>query len=111
QLEHERIQHLTQQRELEWAEVQDYIDTQDCRMAYLADCLDDADTHSCGKCSACLGCPVIPETYPHELAVTAARYLRQAEFPLKCKVQVAAGAFAGYGFKGNLRPELRAETG
>src|SRR5690606_2582286 len=37
QLEHERIQHLTRKRELEWAEVQDYIDTRDCRMAFLAD--------------------------------------------------------------------------
>jgi ATP-dependent DNA helicase RecQ len=45
------------------------------------------------------------------LAIEAGRYLRQAELPLECKKQVAAGAFVEFGFRGNLPENLRGETG
>lgn len=45
-----RIDHLTRQREQEWAELQSYVDTTDCRMAFLARALDDADATACGQC-------------------------------------------------------------
>jgi ATP-dependent DNA helicase RecQ len=54
---------------------------------------------------------VVPVEYAHAGGVAAARYLKQAEFPLQCKKQVAPDAFQTYGFKGNLPLELRAETG
>lgn len=111
QLDHAHIQRLTGQREQEWQEMQSYIDSRDCLMTFLAHALDDPAAQPCGKCAACLGRPLIAAGYSQALAIAAARYLRQAELPLVCKRQVAAGAFPEYGFSGNLRPELRAEPG
>lgn len=110
-MDHEQIQRLTRQRAQEWQEVQDYIDTQDCLMVYLAQKLDDPDPQPCGKCARCLGAPLVAETFKRRQAVNAALFLKHAEMELECKKQVAAGAFRAYGFKGNLPEELRAETG
>jgi ATP-dependent DNA helicase RecQ len=110
-MDQERIDNLTRQREQEWQEVQDYIDTKECKMAFLARSLDDPQPRACGCCGSCLGHPLVPESFDHELAVNAALFLRHAEFPLETKKQVAADAFAEYGFRGNLPQALRAETG
>lgn len=110
-MDHERIEHLTGQREQEWQAVQDYIDTADCKMLFLARTLDDPELRACGRCSSCLGRPVIPETFSHAKAVAAARFLRHSEFPLENNKQVANGAFQQYGFRGNLPQDLRAGTG
>jgi ATP-dependent DNA helicase RecQ len=111
QMDHERIQHLTGQREQEWQEVQNYIDTTDCKMLFLARTLDDPEPRTCGRCTSCVGRPVVPENFSQAHAVAAARSLRHSEFPLECRKQVAHGAFLHYGFRGNLSPNLRAETG
>jgi ATP-dependent DNA helicase RecQ len=108
-LDHAHIQRLTQQRESEWQQVLEYIDTSECLMALLARALDDERVERCGKCANCLGHPVVAAEYAHATSVEAARY-RQAEFPLECRRQVAPGAFETYGFTGNLRADMRAET-
>ena len=110
-LDRERIQRLTRQREQEWREIQAYIDSPDCLMQFLAKALDDEHPKPCGRCARCLGQPVIDERFSLELAAEAARYLRQAELPLECKKQAISGAFVIYPFRGNLAPQLRAETG
>ncbi|HUW61059.1 MAG TPA: RecQ family ATP-dependent DNA helicase [Candidatus Bathyarchaeia archaeon] len=110
-LDHARIQRLTQQRIMEWREVQRYVDTRDCLMAFLARSLDDEHAGPCGKCSRCLGAPAIAESFSHKTAADAARFLKRSELPLECKKQVANDAFPQYGFKGNLPQGLRAETG
>lgn len=111
QMDHERIHHLTGQREQEWHEVQSYIDASDCKMLFLARTLDDPEPRACGRCTSCLGRPVVPEGFSHAYAVAAARFLRHSEFPLENNKQVAQGAFPHYGFRGNLPLNLRAETG
>lgn len=110
-LDHQHIQRLTQQRAGEWQEVQEYINSRNCLMLFLARSLDDEQAQPCGKCACCLGQPVISEEFSHHLAVAAALYLKHAELPLECKKQVASGAFEHYGFRGNLPENLRAETG
>lgn len=110
-LDHQHIQRLTRQRAGEWQEVQEYINSQDCLMLFLARSLDDEQAQPCGRCARCLGRPVISEAFSHHLAVAAALYLKHAELPLECKKQVASGAFEQYGFRGNLPEDLRAETG
>jgi len=52
-MDHERIAFLTQQRTLEWAEMQGYFDHAGCLMAYLRHALDDMDQARCGKCANC----------------------------------------------------------
>ena len=111
EMDHDRIERLTNQRELEWQEIQDYIDTDECLMAYLQRALDDPNVSDCGRCANCLGRPVVDEDVEHRLEVEATRFLRKSEFPFKPKKQVAVGAFPEYGFTGNLGPDLQALEG
>jgi len=110
-MDQEKIQRLTRQRELEWQEVQEYIDCRSCLMAYLLHALDDPRTTACGRCAACRGEPVVDFTFKRELAIEAGRYLRQAEIVFTPKKQAAQNSFPQYGFRGNLPHELRAEEG
>ena len=110
-MDRERIRRLTEQREIEWREVQDYINSKTCLMAYLRQALDDPEVARCGQCAVCQGEPVIPVNIERSLAIQAGRFLRRAEITFKPKIQVASGAFKIYQFSGNLPPELRAEEG
>lgn len=110
-MNHEKIQRLTEQRTLEWQEVQEYIDQQGCLMECLAEALDDPESQPCGKCAICLGRPILEPTFRRETAAAAARFLRHSELSLECKKQVAKDAFPEYGLTGNLPEDLRAETG
>lgn len=111
EMKRERIDHLTNQRETEWQEVMDYVDSNTCLMRYLASALDDDMTEDCGKCSVCTGKSVMPTAVSNEMIRAAKRRVRASEFPLECMKQVAKGAFVEYGFKGNLPQGLRAQTG
>ncbi len=110
-MDRQRIAHLTQQREQEWAEVQQYLTHQSCLMNYLRQALDDTDVTECGKCASCLEQPVVNVSIDPMLTHRAASFLKQAEMPIKPKKQVAANAFAQYGFRGNLPVALQAQEG
>ena len=110
-MDRERIRRLTGQREMEWAEVQRYIDHRGCLMEFLARALDDPDPGPCGKCAPCLGGPVVSPSYDRGTAPVAARFLNRSEQELKCNRQAARGAFEEYGLQGNLPVGERAETG
>lgn len=111
QMDHDKIERLTGQREEEWDEVRRYVAYDGCLMEYLAEALDDADPQPCGKCAGCLGRPIVPQDFARATAIAAARYLRQAELELQCKKQVARDAFPEYGLTGNIPERFRAETG
>tara|TARA_R110000772_G_scaffold127818_4_gene235204 strand:- start:31349 stop:33445 length:2097 start_codon:yes stop_codon:yes gene_type:complete len=111
QLDHDKIARLTAQREVEWREVEKYIDTEVCLMEYLRNALDDPHSQPCGKCSNCLDEPIFPESVDRSRVITAAQFIKQSELIFKPRIQVAAGAFPQYGFRGNLPPELRASEG
>ncbi len=111
QMDLERIARLTARRELEWQEVQSYIDEQGCLMKLLAEVLDDPDPRACGRCASCLGNPIVDESFSRQTVADASRFLRQAEVPLECKRQVAAESFPTYGWTGNMHSALRAEQG
>lgn len=110
-MDHERIQRLTKQREIEWSEVQAYIDEPRCLMEFLANALDDANPQPCGKCANCLGRPIIDPSFTRQAATLAGRFLRHSEIVLECNKQVATDAFVEYGFRGNLPLDLRAQPG
>ena len=107
----EKIQRLTKQREVEWLEVQNYVDEQGCLMEFLAKVLDDPDPQPCGKCASCMGRSVVETSSSLDAAVSAARFVRSSELALNSPVQVPRNAFPEYGFSGNLRPEHRPQTG
>lgn len=110
-MDHERIERLTRQRELEWQELQDYIDSDGCLMAYLRNALDDPETNECGRCSACIHEPVVSIDVDRSLAIAASHFLKHSEMPFKPKKQSAPGAFREYGFPYNLPSELQSSEG
>lgn len=110
-MDHARVAHLTNQREQEWAEVQAYLTDTACNMTFLRRALDDQDLAPCGKCTSCLGQPVVNEPLNPVLVHQAATFLKHAEMVIQLKAQVAANAFVEYGFRGNLPQALRAEEG
>ena len=110
-MDHERIAHLTRQREEEWQQVQDYINTKECLMQFLRTALDDPDSEPCGHCANCLGSRLISPDFTHEKAVQATHFLRHAEFPLMLKIQTVRAAFPQYGFPTNIPVEQRAKEG
>jgi len=110
-MDHARIAHLTNQREQEWADVQAYLADAGCKMTFLRRALDDQDLTPCGKCTSCLGQPVVNEPINPVLVHQAVTFLKHAEMVIQPKAQVAANAFVEYGFRGNLSQALRAQEG
>lgn len=110
-IDHDRIAHLSGQREQEWDEVQAYLAYTGCKMTYLRRALDDTDPTPCGKCASCLRRPLIDISVDSLLAHNAGTFLKQAEMMIMPKAEVAANAFVEYGFRGHLRPDLRAQEG
>lgn len=115
-MDHARIAHLTNQREREWAEVQAYLVDTGCKMTFLRSALDDQDLIPCGKCSSCLGQPVVNEPINPVLVHQAATFLKHAEIVIHPRKQVAlsnaetARAFPTYQFPRKLG-ELMAQEG
>ena len=112
ELDQERIHRLSSQREREWQEFQDYVDTNDCFMEYLGYMLDDPTVERCGKCANCMGKPVIATTVEHALEVEAVRFLRRSELPFEPRKRLEKGTLPTYGFPDDrLVPKLQASEG
>lgn len=105
QMDTERIEHLTQQREIEWQEIQEYIDGESCLMAYLRDALDDPETEYCGRCMICQERSLISESLDINLAIIATQFLRRAEMALNPRVRIPTGSLQSYDISGNLRSQ------
>jgi ATP-dependent DNA helicase RecQ len=110
-LDRDRIRRLTQKRELEWQEVQGYVDTEECLMAYLGRALDDPKAIRCGKCANCLGKPVVPVELDTEMIRRALQFISQSELTIEPRVQIPKGAFVQYAFSGNISLPERAQPG
>lgn len=89
-MDHTRIAHLTGQRVQEWQEVQAYVEETGCKMTFLRRALDDLDRTPCGKCSSCLGHPVISAPVNPAIAHRAGTFLKHSEIILEPRRQVAA---------------------
>ena len=111
ELDQERIEFLTHQREDEWNEVCKYVATDQCLMTYLRNALDDQSIADCGRCSNCLGHPIV-NVSPDEQAVKAAMlFLKRSEMPLELKKQAAPNSFVTYDISYNIPKSLRAKEG
>ncbi|MDJ1171826.1 RecQ family ATP-dependent DNA helicase [Roseofilum sp. BLCC_M154] len=107
----EKIDHLTQIRRAEQAQMQDYMKSQQCLMVFLAQALDDFNTTPCGQCAACLGQSLIPETYSQELLNQAFHFLRRSHLVIEPRKQWKAQALSTYNFSGNIQKNLKPEPG
>ncbi len=116
QLDLQRIEHLTRQRESEWEQMKQYLANERCLMAFLADALDDASPSACGRCAVCLGHPVLPTDVQRATLIEAQRFVRHSEMLLELKKQWDMDALpnyrAAFGWaKQNIPQHLRGEDG
>ncbi|WP_407278224.1 RecQ family ATP-dependent DNA helicase [Aromatoleum evansii] len=112
-----RVEHLTRQRELEWAEMKAYQASQTCLMEFLAKALDDENAAPCGKCAVCLGQPLLLTQPSRESLIAAQRFVRRSEMLLEPKKQWDVHALPryratfGWPVKLTIPERLRAEQG
>ena len=112
ELDRKRIHRLSGQREREWQEFQEYVDTDNCFMEYLGYMLDDPTVERCGKCANCMGRPVVATSVEHTLEVEAVRFLRRSELPFEPRARIPKGTLPTYEFPNDrLVPELQASEG
>lgn len=107
----EKIERLTNQRELEWDTVQKYINTKDCLMTFLQNELDDSNITKCGKCANCVGKSLLLDSVSHDNIVEASIYLKHSEFDILPRKQTVSKALPEYDWPFRIPPDLQAEIG
>jgi ATP-dependent DNA helicase RecQ len=111
QIDHQKIEEITQIRQYEQQRMADYMESQQCLMAFLAAELDDPNPEECGKCAICLGKPLLPETFSDEFVNQAISYLRRSDQIIELPKQWPPQALLTHSFSGNIKANLRAEAG
>lgn len=110
-MDKEAIRRLTAQRVVEWNQLQGYIHTKDCRMAFLRRALSDSDIRDCNRCDNCTGTPPVNLKFSKRLVLRAEEFLKRSEFVIQPRVKIPFGACRGYGFQGVLPAHMRASEG
>ena len=111
EMDREAIERLCALRRDEQREMQDYMQTSECLMQFLARALDDPSAGPCSRCSNCAGEPLLLETIDADLANEAAMFLRRSHQSIKPRKLWPKNAFPEYGFSGRISPDLMAEEG
>jgi ATP-dependent DNA helicase RecQ len=111
QYNREKIELLTQIRRREQERMLEYMKSQQCLMAFLATELDDPNPQKCGRCTVCVGTRLLPETVTNARVNQANLFLRRSNQILEPRKQWPPQALLTYKFSGNIRTNLRAETG
>lgn len=112
QLDHDRIKRLSDRRQAEWRQMQDYVASRTCLMEFLTRALDDPNSAPCGRCAACAGTDILGVSVGPRVLAAAAVYARRAEVPLKPRQQWQTGALPEYGWtSGRIRAELQSQEG
>lgn len=111
QRDNEKIEQLMQIRRSEQAQMQEYMESKQCLMAFLAEALDDPNPTSCGKCAVCLGRPLLPETCSLERVNQAIQHLRRSDQLIEPRKKWPDYVQLSNGWKGKIRKELQAENG
>lgn len=108
QMDLEHIRKITEIREREWSEINDYLNNSGCLMLALRNALDDTSQETCGKCENCIAEPVLTKVIDQEIGIRATQFLRQSEEIIKPRKQIAASndeaarTFIEYDFPRNL---------
>lgn len=75
----EKSRRITEIRQNELRQMNDFVDTGECYMKYIADVLDDPDACACGKCSNCRGSLAISDKIRQD-TLTGAQYFIKHDF-------------------------------
>lgn len=105
------VEHLTQVRRHEQAQMEEYRQQSGCLMEFLARALDDPGAAACGRCAPCRGQRDALRAVPHELVREAVAFLRRSDLPIEPRGRWQTGALPVYGWQGGIAAALRAEPG
>lgn len=106
-----KIEQLIQIRRSEQTQMQEYMESQQCLMTFLARALDDPNPTICGKCTVCLDQPLLPETCSLERVNQAIQYLRRSDQLIEPRKKWPDYVQLSNGWKGKISKELQAENG
>lgn len=107
----QKVEKLTEIRRQEQARMLNYMQSQQCLMAFLATELDDPNPTACGKCAVCLGKPLLPVTSSLDIVNQAILYLRRSDQIIEPRKKWPTQAFTQYPFSGNIKNNLQAVEG
>ena len=111
QVNREKIAALTNIRRQEQAQMQEYMNSSECLMMFLARELDDANPSPCGRCAVCLGSPLLPVKPTKPFLDRVSVFLRFTGQIIQPRKQWPANALLQYRWRGNIPFELQAEEG
>jgi ATP-dependent DNA helicase RecQ len=106
-----RIEQITALRYAEQEQMQEYMESQRCLMAFLEDALGVVDPEPCGRCAVCAGEPLLPLDASRELAAAAHEFLGTRRYEISPRRQWASPGISELGYAGNIAEDLRHETG
>ena len=109
-LDRDRVRSLLRHREAEWTEIMDYASASECLMAFMQQALDDPTAVACGKCSVCLGYPVLEGA---DLLVDESGDDTDdcPELAIDLISEIPGKALEQYGWNGSIPDALRAREG
>ena len=107
----EKIDQITQIRQLEQAKMMEYMQTKECLMAFLRRELNDPSAEPCGRCANCVGQPLIPEGVSESLIREVSQFLRGDEIFIEPRRQWPAGIKTVQGWSGRMDLKLLPEKG
>jgi len=112
-MDREKIESLCELRQAEQAQMIEYMKNTECLMVFLGRALDDRTIAPCGKCAACLGRPLVPDTVSPDMANRAAIFLKRSYQRVEPRKRwPAKDMFEHYSFKGSvISPEMMAAEG
>ncbi|MDI6852991.1 MAG: RecQ family ATP-dependent DNA helicase [Deltaproteobacteria bacterium] len=106
-----KITRLTEIRRQEQARMREYLSSSSCLMAFLGQELDDPEAEACGRCSPCVGQPLLPEGYSLGTANRAVEFLRRNYQVIEPRKQWPGDALIAQGWQGTIPASLRTEEG
>lgn len=89
----EHYAEITKQREDEYAQMIDFMNTDQCYNRFVVNALDDNTQENCGLCANCLGYEEFPATVSDGAIEAAAEYLEKQYYEIEPRLQWAATSF------------------
>jgi ATP-dependent DNA helicase RecQ len=88
-----------------------YVRSEQCLMEFLARELSDPHAAACGRCSVCVGKPLVPIGCSPQRVEAAERFLRRCVHPIEPRSRWPGDALASRGWSGQIPEHLRAAPG
>lgn len=89
----EHYAEITKQRENEFAQMMELLNTNQCYNRFIVNALDDKTEENCGICANCLGYEEYPAAVSDRAMEAAAEFLERQYYPIEPRLQWAATSF------------------